>query len=429
MSPTIARLGKRVVESSVPPASGETKIWDTEVKGFLVRIYPSGRRTYALKYRLGSRQCTMSLGVHGSPQTPEGAREAALEALRLVKVGRDPGGERVARAAAKTVSELIDAYLCDGPPTKPTKRQSTWVTDASNLNRHIRPLLGRRVVDSLTMPEAARAIRDIAIGKTACSGPGKKPRARICVTGGESTAKRARTTAAAMCAWGIKHGLVQGNPFAGVEVGLTTARERFLDAAEIARLLMTLERSPGSGLASPDVCDSIRLLLLTGARKTEILGLRWSEVDLVRHILTLPPERTKAGGKTGCRYIVLSIDASEILRRRQAAASGDFVFPANSVSGHLIGLRKPFMRILDAADIKDFRIHDLRHSFASLAIANGASLYELSKALGHASSRTTERYAHLTNDPLRALADSVGAAVMSSSGRRTAPDRPIGENQ
>jgi integrase len=415
LATTKVRLGKRYIESIEYPASGELRVWDSEIRGLFLRVYPTGKKVYALRYRAGDRQCTLNLGVHGSPQTPEGARAAAMEALSRLARGEDPTSERRARMAAKSVSELIDHYLTDGPATKPDKRQSTWEIDASNLNRHIRPLLGRRLADSITNAEAARAIHAIAEGKTASSQRAKKARGRVNVTGGEGTARRTRTTAAAMFAWGIKHGLVKTNPFSGIPTTSAPVREKFLTPSETAALFAALDDAEREEGASADCCDAVRLLLLTGARKTEIIGLRWSEVERERARLSLPPERTKAGGKTGRRYIALSTMALDILNRRATTDTASaFVFPAKSSSGHLIALRRPFLKICERAKLQNLRIHDLRHTFASAAIASGHSLFAVGKALGHANTRTTERYAHLTNDPLVALANSVEHSISNA---------------
>jgi integrase len=173
--------------------------------------------------------------------------------------------------------------------------------------------------------------------------------------------------------------------------------------------------------------DALRLLLLTGARKTEILGLRWPEIDTARKLLILPPERTKAGGKTGERRIPLSSPALEIIGRRRtdadralqeagaegdAASLRDFVFPAARGQGHAIGLRSAFAKVCAEAKLLGLRIHDLRHSFASFAIADGASLFLIGKLLGHASARTTERYAHLSSDPLQDAVDLIGRRIV-----------------
>ena len=417
-----AKLTKRTVDAVTAPAEGETWVWDTEIKGFILRVRPSGRKVYAVRYRLGTRQATYTIGTHGSPWAPDTAREKALWALDRVRNGEDPTTEKRAAREVVTVNQLIEAYIADGPATKPNKRASTWTNDASNLRRHVAPLLGRKLADSVTNGDAARAYRDIANGKTAADVK-TGLRGRAIITGGEGVARRTRTTAAAMFAWGIAHGLVKTNPFATVKLTAAPTRERFLSRQEAATFLGKLTELEASGVVASAFADATRLLLLTGARKTEILGLRWSEVDTERRSLRLPPERTKAGGTSGERRVVLSPAALTILARRmeerdaaaaKAKAAGDtprlspYVFPSSRGEGHVIGLRRPFKLAMEAAKLTDVRIHDLRHSFASFAMADKQSLFMVGKLLGHASTRTTERYAHLADDPMQDAVALIG---------------------
>ena len=407
-----ARITKRTVDATPVPAAGESRLWDTDLKGFFLRVYSTGRRVYALKYRLGPLQRIYTLGVHGSPFTPESARDAAENALRRVAVGEDPATEKKAAREALTVSALIGRYLEDGPATKPGKRASTWENDGSNLKRHIRPLLGRKVANTVTKAESAAAIRDITIGKTAADEKSEKKRGRAIVTGGAGVARRTLTTTAAMFAWGLEHGLVTANPFTSVRLSAAPVCARFLSREEAGRLLDGLNATEAAGEINPAFCDAIRLLLLTGARKTEILGLRWAEVDIERRLLVLPPERTKAGGQNGERRITLSPPALEILAKRRSAEDAEFVFPAIRGEGHIIGVRRPFAKACNRAGLEGVRIHDLRHSFASFAVADGASLFLVGKLLGHASARTAERYAHLSGDPLQDAAAVIGHNLM-----------------
>lgn len=414
-----ARLTKRAVDAIQPPASGDIEVWDTELKGFCLRITARGSRSYALKYRMGSAQRWLTIGKHGSPWTPDSAREAAHEALRKVAGGIDPATVKQEARAALAVASLIDAYLTQGPATKPAKRASTWENDASNLNRHVRPLLGSKLAHMVTQADAARAVRDIGAGKTARTHK-TGPRGLARVTGGDGVARRTRTTAAACWAWGLEQGVIKGsNPFAAVKLTAPPMRERFLTQEEAGRLLDALTRRESAGLMSGVFADAVRVLLLTGARKTEVLGLRWSEVDFARKVARLPPERTKAGGRTGSRSIHLNEPTLAVLSRRHAArqaivAEGrsDYVFPAARGAGHAVGLRRAFVGACEEAGLEGVRIHDLRHSFASFALADGASLYLIGKALGHANARTTERYAHLSGDPLADLAAGVGARIV-----------------
>lgn len=413
-----AKLTKRTVDAAQSPASGDVEIWDTDLKGFCLRVTAKGSKSYAVKYRLGRVQRWLTIGRHGSPWTPEQAREAARDALTRLRSGNDPAQEKREARDALTVAALIDLYLADGPATKPSKRASTWANDASNLNRHIRPLLGQKLAHAVTQGEAARAVKDIASGKTATV---VKTRARglARVTGGDGVARRTRLTAAALWAWGLHQTHIRGgNPFAAVKMGAPPERERFLSREEAGRFLDALADLEAAAKLAGSFADAMRLLLLTGARKTEVLGLRWSELDFGRKLATLPPERTKAGGKTGARRIHLSPPALAIVARRHAANEAlneadqsNFVFPAARGNGHSIGLRKAFLDACAVARLPGVRIHDLRHSFASFALADGASLFLIGKALGHANARTTERYAHLNGDPLADLAAAVGARI------------------
>jgi integrase len=424
-----ALITKRSVEAIVVSESGEARLWDTKLKGFLVRVYATGRRVYAVRYRAGRSLCTFTIGVHGSPWTADTARKRAQEALDSVRQGQNPAVEKKAARAALTIAELIDRYLEEGPATKANKRASTWAIDGSNLNSHIRPLLGQKIANTLSKADAARAIQDITNGKTATAPqPSGKPRGRIAIKGGEGTARRTRTTAAAMFAWGVEHGHISGaNPFASVKLNAPRIRERFLSREEAGKMLDALADLETQANFNRAYGDAIRLLVLTGARKTEILGLRWSEVDFARTTLVLPPERTKAGGKTGERRVVLSPSAIAILSkrrqevdtaRRQAKAEKkefaepEFVLPAARGAGHAVGLRRAFTKVCEVAGLPAVRVHDLRHSFASFAIADGASLFLVAKLLGHANVRTAERYAHLSGDPLQDMVKTIGSRLM-----------------
>jgi integrase len=432
METKTAKITKRSVDGAKPPAEGRSHLWDTEVKGFFLRTYPGGRKVYALKYRVGRVQKTYTIGVHGSPWTAEEARDEAIDALVRIRASEDPAAEKKAARDALTVGELIEVYLHDGPATKPAKRATTWANDASTLKRHVLPLIGRKIAVSVTKAEAASVVTQVTEGKTAANEVSAKKRGRVKVRGGRGAARATRLTAAAMYSWGLEHGLLKGtNPFAAVKLATAAMRERFLSREEAGQLLDAIRAQEQAGKLSKGFGDALRLLLLTGARKSEVLGLRWSEVDFGHGLLSLPPDRTKAGGHLGERRIVLSPPALEILNRRQLEAeaarkraeekegraieASPYVFPAARGDGHAIGLRKAFKDVCAAAKLDGVRVHDLRHSFASFAIADGASLFLVGKLLGHANARTTERYAHLSADPLRDAADLIGRRLMPAN--------------
>ena len=408
-----ANLTKRAVEGLVPPKIGEPEaiLYDAKIPGFYVRILPTqnpeqAKRVYILKYRVGRKQGKLTLGVHGLI-TADKARSLAQEATDLARRGIDPAEARRELKAALTVSELIDAYLTDGPATKPAKRESSWQTDAACLNNHIRPLIGRKIAATVTQSEAAKTIAAIKGGKTATSPQKTKARGVRKVKGGEAVARRTRQVATALWNWGLAHKLIKGeNPFASVKLTVAKLKERFLSDAEAGSLMDALATADDEKTISRVFTDALRLLLLTGARKSEIMNLTWREVDFERGELVLPPERTKAGGHTGVRRIPLSPPALTILDRRRPKDTepAAFVFPAARGHGPANGLRKAFLKVCASAGLEGVRIHDLRHSAASFLLADGASLVLIGKTLGHANARTTERYAHLASDaPARAL--------------------------
>ncbi len=400
------RIGKRSVDL-LRPGSGEVRFWDTELKGFCVRVYPSGRRVYAVKYRTAEgRQRWFTIGQHGSPWTPDEARDKARRVLSAVADGADPHSDRTALRADLTVSELIDAYLAEGPASKPDKRASSWILDASNLDRHVRPLIGRKMAKAVSQEDCARMVSDIVAGRTAAD-VRTKARGRAIVTGGAGAAARCLGTVSAMFSWAERRGLVQSIPTKSVRLPRRGSRERFLSPQEAQRLLAVAKAMEGEGRLASHHADIIRLLMMTGARRSEITKLRWAEVDLERGRLILPPARTKSGGRTGDRRVTLSSAAVELLTARPR--KGDFVFPSSKdPTKPAAALQKVWNRVRSEAGLPDLRVHDLRHSFASLALARGASLPLIGKALGHSSPRVTERYAHLADDALRALAESVG---------------------
>ena len=419
---------KSVVDGFAIPQDGETRLWDTKVSGFCLRAYaPStramaGRKVFAVKYRVNGRQRWFTLGELGQPFLPHDSDDeeqtapltpflAAREAQWVIaeaRRGNDPQEIRQAPRRGKTVAGLIDLYLEKGPTSKPDKTDRSWKTDKSNLNLHVRPLIGTKPAASVTKDDVAVMVRKITEGATAKVGKAK-PRGRSLTRGGKGIAERTYRVARAMFNWAIEGGHFVGeNPVQGVKFAKVADREVFLTNAQAKVLLENLDELESSKCLAKKYADIIRLLLLTGARFNEVQALRWSEVDLDRLTLVLPPARTKAGGKTGTRRIYLNSLAAEILREQPRKANAVYVFPAaKGKSGHTVGAAKAWREKVKPVLPVSFRAHDLRHSFASLALADGASLPMIGRALGHASSKSTERYAHLSQDPLREMSERI----------------------
>ncbi|HEX8568863.1 MAG TPA: site-specific integrase [Caulobacteraceae bacterium] len=397
-----AKLTKRLVDSTEYQDGPDTRVWDTELAGFCLRVYPSGRKSYAVKYRVDGRQRWYTIGAHGSPWSPDEARLKARQILNLAALGEDAVEKKQERKAALTVAQLIERYLAEGPVTKPSKRASSWKADKSNLNNHVGPRIGRKLVRELTRSDCLTLYRDIAAG-TIKSDRRTKKRGRAIIRGGAGIAKRTLGTFSAMLSWATEHDLATANPAKGLRLPAQRSLERFLSREEAARLLATLDEMTADESLSEAHADIVRLLLFTGARKGEIVGLRWSEVDIERRRLVLPPERTKAGGKTGVRRIPLSGHAADILSARTRET--DHVFPSRRGDRPTTEMQSSWEAIRKRAELPGVRLHDLRHSFASFAVADGESLFLIGKVLGHASMTMTERYAHLADDPLQQLAE------------------------
>ncbi len=258
---------------------------------------------------------------------------------------------------------------------------------------------------------------DIIAGKTACRIRTRaKGLARI--RGGLGAAIVTFRTFKAMLNWAIERGLLEKNPATGVRLPKPPRRGRFLTREEAKRLLNTMDHLVAVRGLNETHADAIRLLIFTGARRTEILGLRWAEVDFSTQRLMLPPERSKTGGKTGDRIIALNDPALAVLLRRPR--TGQYVFPAaKGDSGHFTGIQKSWRLILARCELGELRLHDLRHSFASFALEAGENILSISKALGHASTQMTEHYLHLRSNSSSALASRTAAFMLGDDESRS----------
>ena len=321
------KLTKRVIDSLRADAPGgrECFVWDGgdgALKGFGVRIAPGGTKSYIVYYRTKEgRSRRLVIGRVGV-LTPDEARTIAGEKLKEVAKGGDPSAERHrVRREALTVAELADLYLAEGPAAKPNKKASSWGTDRSNIERHIKPLLGRKLATSLTHDDVVRFQRDVAAGKSKADIKTRK-RGRAIVDGGPSTAARSLAVLGAMLEWAAHpdRKLIPANPAKGVKLLKGGKRERFLSEAELARLADALAAMEAEHRLSPTATAAIRLLLLSGCRKSEILSLRWEWIDIERGVLRLPDS------KTGAKVVPLAAAAVKLLA--ELPHRGDHVLPA-----------------------------------------------------------------------------------------------------
>lgn len=327
--------------------------------------------------------------------------------MRIADDGGDPATEKTEARQALSISELADLYIKDGPAWKPDKKQSTWDTDATVIERHIKVLIGSRKVHSLTQADVARFQVDVANGKSAgCYKT--RPRGLARVRGGKGIAARTVAVLGAMLEFGIRQGYLESNPARGVSRYKTRKLERFLSNSELTRLGDTLNKAEKAGVNKTAIA-AIRMLLLTGARKGEILTLKWDWVDFETGYLNLPDS------KTGAKRIPLGAPALQLLSARKRES--DYVFPSSDDrEKHFVGLQKIWVKLRKQAALDDVRLHDLRHSFASVGVASGHSLYMIGKILGHKQSRTTEIYAHFQDDPLKMVTDQTAQKLADAIG-------------
>lgn len=401
----MAKLTKRAVDALAPPQQGQVFLWDGEMRGFGVRALPSGVKSYVLQYRAAGRSRRLVLGRHGV-LTVEQARNDAREKLVAVTKGIDPAMGRAHAGRAITVAEVCDWYLAAaaagellGRKRRPIKA-STLAMDRSRIEQHIKPLLGARQVRSLMLADIETAQASIAAGRTA--------RARHSARGGRTAggpgvASRTMSTLHALLEHALRLGRIATNPARGVRRLAGTPRERRLSAGELMTLGNAMNEASAYG-EHPLGIAATRLLLLTGFRRQEALGLRRDWIDLDGHFVRFPDT------KSGPQIRVLGHAAVVDLRRLLVASASPYVFPADWGDGHFTAVSATLSRLCGEARLEGVTPHVLRHTFASVAGELGFSELTIAALLGHAARGVTQRYVHI-DEAVRMAADRVSAEV------------------
>lgn len=408
------KISKRTVDLA-KPQERDYFLWDTDLRGFGLKVTPKGNKVYIIQYRPLNADTTKApkrytIGNHG-PLTPDQARRTAQSLLADVRKGRDPMADKIAAKKELTVAQLCDLYLEEGCSTK---KASTLSTDKGRIERHIKPLLGAKKISQVTRGDITRFLKDVVEGKTALDQrTGRFGRA--VVTGGRGTATRTVGLLGGIFTFAVNKDLVALNPVHGVKRFSDRKHERFLSEDELKKLGAALKKAENEDENSAAI-SAIRLLVFTGCRKTEILSLKWDFIDWETGYLKLPES------KTGAKLIPLNPPAQEILSNIPRVEDSPFVFPAHRGEGHYVGLPKAWRRIREKAGLSDVRLHDLRHTFASQGVGTGESLYVIGKVLGHKDSATTSRYAHLAKDPVKKASEKIAnniASIMESQGKES----------
>ncbi len=385
-------INKRTVDA-LKPAARDHYLWDAALKGFGVKITPAGRKVYLVQYRLGGRRGRtrrVTIGVHGKV-TAEEARSRARRLLGDIAAGRDPASDRDQIKFGLFVSEALQRFLREHVDCK--RKDRTIKEYRGIARRTILPHLGKRLLSDVQASDITRLHQEMADTPYA--------------------ANRALALLSKFFNWCEQYGLRPefSNPCRHIEKYPERSRERYLSPLELERLERVLEAELKEARSSPWAIAAIRLLIHTGARLSEILTLKWDHVDKEAAVFRLPDS------KVGARVIHLSEQALNILGEVPRTARNPYVICGQRHGQHLVNLEKPWRRIRKRADLDDVRLHDLRHSFASFAVASGLSLPMIGALLGHTQPQTTARYAHLASDPLKQALERVATTIAGASSR------------
>jgi integrase len=389
-----------ITKTSVDALTSGDVLWDIVVRGFGVRCREGGTKTYIVQYRAGSGRGApirkYTIGRHGSPWTPDAARKEARRVLGRVACGADPAAERACDKKAGTVGQLCDTLLAEHVEVKRKGRTATEYRRLIEL--FIKPALGSLKVGDVTRAHVSRLHHSLR------STPYQ--------------ANRVLAVCSVMFAkaevWGFRPD--GSNPCQHVEKFKEVARERMLSADELARLGDALTGFQGS----PYAVAAIKLLVFTGARLSEVLGLRWEWIDFEQGDARLPDS------KTGAKTLHLPPPALAVLAELPRIEGNPHVVVGEIAGAALVNLGKSWRAIRKRAGLDDVRLHDLRHAFASVAANSGMSLPVIGKMLGHTQSATTQRYAHLAADPVKAAAASVAGTIAAAmNGGKPAAVVPI----
>lgn len=374
------KLTKRVVESAAPDPIKRVVIWDTEVTGFCVRVYPTGKKTYFLQYRNKKREThKIKIGVHG-PITTELARQKAIELSLSVGAGEDPSIKHkvVAGNTGQSMQDLADQYL--SLHAGPNKAPKSYKEDMAKLKNIILKRYGHLRADAISALDLQKLHSDLQ----------KTP----------VQANRTMALLSKMFNLAIQWGWRSDNPVISVGKYKEHGRHRWLDDEESQRLFTALDT-----YHNQNVANAIRLLILTGARKTELLSATWNQFDLEKGVWTKQSHSTK---QRKMEHVPISSLVLEILKQMKEQADSPFLFPGKVPGKPLKDPKRAWNTIRKQAGSPDVHIHDLRHTFASHLVSSGLSLSIVGKLLGHTQASTTQRYAHLADAPLREATELLG---------------------
>lgn len=383
---------KLISELPVPTAGKRAEYYDSQVKGLMVRVTDNGARSFYVRRKKDGVSQRIKIGPFPEISLEE-ARQKALELCSALLKGENPLVERKAKKAEPTFGELLDTYL-----EEYANAHCVASKEIAAVFRRYYSDWKHRKMDSISNADCQRKINEV--GKV----------------NGPTAANHALTYARAAINWCIANKYASGeNPFSATTKFKTQARERFLRPEELEKFFAALKQLSNEH----GIRDYIYLSLLTGARQANVLAMRWDQLDLKLGIWTIP--RTKSGESQTLPLtqsaLAILFDRDKQNKRLQKIGEGsEWVFPGNGASGHLVEPKKGWYALLEAAELNDLRMHDLRRTLGSYMAIGNQSLHVIGKVLGHKSASATQIYSKLTHDPLRQAMEKAEADMLRAAG-------------
>jgi integrase len=382
------KLTKRIIEGLVykGPAPRRDARWDDEISGLGIRVYPSGKKTFILSYRINNRKRLMTLGDFGI-LTLDQARKMAREELVGVLNDRDPLAKKEKASKEQTVKALCEVYMSRYARI----HKKSWQEDDKRLRRHIITKWGNHSISSIQRTDVATF--HAHIGQTA-----------------PYEANRTLRLLSKIFDLAIQWGFLEeshSNPAKSIRLFKEEKRDRWVKPAELPELAKAIDLEPNRVAR-----NAIWLYLLTGARKSELLQAKWTDIDWERKELKIP--ETKAGR---VHYIPLSTAAYELLKKITPTKDNPYILPGNVKGKPLVNISKPWKRICTQANLNDVRLHDLRRTVGSWLAQSGNSLHLIGKVLNHSNQSTTAVYARLSQDQGRQALEEYSEKLMGFVGK------------
>lgn len=379
----LVKISDKLVRGLEAPERGNQIAYDSELRGFGIRITSTGVRSFILNYRIKGRERRVTIGRY--PEwTVLAARKQAEEYRRRIDLGDDPLEERESVRRAPTVVDLYERYAKEHLPRKSPRSAAD---DRSMWEKLILPAMGAKKVADLTADDCDALHRIISKDRP-------------------TRANRVLEVLRKALNLAIRWNWIDRNPASGLHKNPEQKRNRYLDQAEIVRLVAALAEHPQRASA-----DAILFMLLTGCRRGEALNASWEQFDLEQRIWIKPSATTKQRREHRVPY---SGQVAGLLDKRRAGPDGTPIFAGRS-GAPLTDVKRTWERVRDTAKLKDVRLHDLRHTYASLLVSQGHSLPVIGALLGHSQPQTTARYAHLFDDPLRKATEDAAISITKAT--------------